>query len=101
MKAGITAEQEIVTKQFCYFGPVPESFYQQTKDGGWRHAFRMAARVAEAEVEERPMLRMKVWGEELGETAVELLTGMTNLYPKGRLTIEQVLDHAYWRECAS
>lgn len=101
MKAGITAEQEIVTKYFCYFGPVPESFYQRTEDEEWRHAFRMAARVAEAEVEERPMLRMNVWGEELGETAVELLTGMTNLDPKDRLTIEQVLDHAYWRERAS
>lgn len=61
----------------------------------------MAARVAEAEVEERPLLRMKVWGEELGETAVELLTGMTSLNPRDRLTIGQVLDHSYWRECAS
>lgn len=47
------------------------------------------------------MLRMKSWGPDLGETTVDLLSAMTNLDPKARLTIEQVLDHPYWRESAS
>lgn len=100
-KAGITPEQEILTKHFCYFGPVLESLYQQIKDEKWRTALRLASRMAEAEVKERPMLRYTVWGQELGEAAMELLSGMTNLDPKARLTIDQVLALPYWQECVS
>jgi hypothetical protein len=99
VKTGITPEQEVVTKHFCYFGPVPESLYEQIKDDKWRVALQVASRMAEAEVEERPMLRLRVWGQELGETAVDLLSRMTNLDPKARLTIDQVLAHPYWQEC--
>lgn len=99
-KAGITPEQEIVTKHFCYFGPVPESLYQQIKDEDWRNALRLAAQMADAEVEERPVLRMSFWGEELGPAALDMLSGMTNLDPKARLTIDEVLAHPYWKEAA-
>ena len=101
IKAGITPEQEIVTKHFCYFGPIPESFYQQIEDEKWRTALQLASRMAEAEVKERPMLRLRVWGQELGETAMDMLSGMTNLDPNARLTIDQVLAHPYWQECVS
>lgn len=57
--------------------------------------------MAEAELEERPMLRLRAWGQELGESALDLLSGMTNIDPKGRLTIDQVLAHPYWQECES
>ena len=99
VKAGISPEQEVVTKHFCYFGPVPESLYQQIKDEKWRNALQIASKMAETEVEERPMLRMTVWGQELGETALDMLSGMTNLDPKARLTIDQVLALPFWREC--
>lgn len=101
VKAGVTPEQEIMTKHFCYFGPVPESLYQQIKDEKWRTALRLAAKMAEQEVEERPSLKLRVWGEDLGETAVDLLSGMTSLDPDARMTIDQVLVHPYWRECIS
>ena len=35
---------------------------------------------------------------ELGELAVELLSGMTNLNPRARWNIERVLAHPYWLE---
>ncbi|CAK3772217.1 Serine threonine- kinase ppk4 [Lecanosticta acicola] len=98
VKAGITPEQEVLTKHFCYFGPVPESLYQQIEDEKWRAALQLASRMAEAEVEERPMLRLRVWGQELGDKAMDMLSGMTNLDPKARLTIDQVLALPYWRE---
>ncbi|KAF2724743.1 kinase-like protein [Polychaeton citri CBS 116435] len=101
VKAGITPEEEVVTKHFCYFGPVPESLYQHIKDQKWRVALQLASRMAEAEVEERPMLRMRAWGQNLGETALDMLSRMTNLDPKARMTIDQVLAHPYWQECAS
>ncbi|CZS96161.1 uncharacterized protein RAG0_05596 [Rhynchosporium agropyri] len=98
VKAGISPEQEVVTRHFCYFGPVPESLYQQIKDEKWRNALQLASKMAKAEVEERPMLRMMVWGQELGETALEMLSGMTNLDPKARLKIDQVLALPFWQE---
>ncbi|SMR50503.1 unnamed protein product [Zymoseptoria tritici ST99CH_1A5] len=98
VKAGITPEQEIITKHFCYFGPVPESLYQQIRDENWRTALRSASEMAEAEVKERPILRFRLWGQELGDSAMELLSGMTNLDPKARLTMDQVLALEYWRE---
>ncbi|RMY72759.1 hypothetical protein D0864_10357 [Hortaea werneckii] len=100
-KAGVTPEQEVLTRHFCYFGPVPESLYQQIKDKKWRHALQLASSMAEAEVKERPMLRLRAWGQELGESALDLLSAMTNIDPKGRLTIDQVLAHPYWQECDS
>lgn len=39
-RACITAEQEVVTKHFCYFGPVPGSFYQQIRDENWGLFYR-------------------------------------------------------------
>lgn len=100
IKSGITPEQEILTKHFCYFGPVPEALYQQIQDEDWRNALRLAAQMADAEVEERPVLRMSFWGEELGSAALDMLSGMTNLDPKARLTIDEVLAHPYWKEAA-
>ncbi|KAH9840408.1 kinase-like protein [Teratosphaeria destructans] len=34
LKAGITAEQEVLTRHFAYFGPVPESLYTRIPDEG-------------------------------------------------------------------
>lgn len=98
VKAGITAEQEVLTNHFCYFGPVPETFFQQIKDEKWKSALRLASRMAEEKVEKQPDLKLRVWGEELGESALDMLSGMTNLDPRARVTIDQVLAHRYWRE---
>lgn len=99
VKAGITPEQEIVIRHFSYFGSVPECLYQQIKDEKWRVALKSAARMADLQVEERPGLRLGVWGKELGEKALHMLSGMTNLDPNARLTIDQMLALAFWRDC--
>ncbi|EMF16201.1 kinase-like protein [Sphaerulina musiva SO2202] len=87
VKAGISAEQAVVVKHFCYFGPVPESLYEQIKDKDWRSAFRAASREAKA--------------ADLGEEAIEMLSGMTNLDPRARLTIDQVLALPFWQQLTS
>jgi hypothetical protein len=96
VKAGATAEQEILSRHFCYFGPVPESLYQYIKDERWRKGLRIAADISDKEVVDRPAIRLTVWAAQLGQPAVELLSGMTNLDPNARLKIEQVLAHRYW-----
>lgn len=57
--------------------------------------------MAEEQVEEQPNLGLRVWGEELGEMALDMLSGMTNLDPTARLAIDQVLAHPYWQEYCS
>ncbi|WPG97887.1 Hypothetical protein R9X50_00066900 [Acrodontium crateriforme] len=96
VKAGISPEQEVITKHFCYFGPVPEELYRQIKDEKWRTALQVASRMAEVKVEERPILRLNAWGQELGQTAIDMLSAMTNLDPEARPTIHQVLTFSYW-----
>ena len=98
IEAGFPPEQDIVTKHFCYFGPVPETLYEQIRDEDWRKAFRAAAKAADLEVTERPEMRMRFWTQGLGESAVDLLGKMTNLDPKRRPKIEEVLDHRYWQD---
>jgi hypothetical protein len=98
IQAGFPPEQEIVTKHFCYFGPVPESLYKQIRDETWRQAFRAAAEAADAEVAERPELRMKFWTQGLGESTFDLLEKITNLDPSSRPKIEEVLAHQFWQD---
>lgn len=98
LKAGISAEQETVTKHFSFFGPVPEALFQQTQDDNWRKALRSAARLAAERTEVLPHLRMTSWAAETGEAAVAMLSAMTNLDPQVRSTIAQVLAHPCWEE---
>jgi hypothetical protein len=98
LKAGISAEQETVTKHFCYFGPVPEALFQQIQNDDWRKALQSAAKQATARMETHPQLRMSSWAAELGETALAMLSAMTNLDPRARSTIAQALAHPYWQE---
>lgn len=101
VKAGISAEQAVVVKHFCYFGPVPESLYEQIKDKDWRSAFRAASTEADAAVGEEPLMRIGAWVQDLGEEAIEMLSGMTNLDPRARLTIDQVLALPFWQQLNS
>lgn len=95
---GISPEQEIVTRHFCYFGPVPEGLLQRVDDEDWCNALKEASEVAERAVKELPDQRFARWGQELGPGAQDMISGMTNLDPTARLTMDQVLMHPWWRE---
>lgn len=98
LTAGISPEQEVVTRHFSYFGPVPEGLYRCLADEQWKEAFKIASRVAHDEVIARPELRLRVWGQEMGTNALDMLADMLNLDPAARLSIDQVLDHRFWKE---
>ncbi|KZL64541.1 kinase-like protein [Colletotrichum tofieldiae] len=97
-KRGTTAEQEILTRHFSYFGSVSEGLLKQVNSVNWRRALEAASAVAEQEVKEQPGLRFIHWGEELGPEAQDMIVGMTNPDPTARTTIDQVLTHRWWRE---
>ncbi|PPJ54271.1 hypothetical protein CBER1_06572 [Cercospora berteroae] len=44
IEAGYPPEQDIVTKHFCYFGPVPDTLYEQIRDEHWRGGVPISCR---------------------------------------------------------
>jgi hypothetical protein len=97
VKAGISPEQEILTRHFCYFGPVTEGLLKQVDDEDWRNALKGTSGVADKALKEQPELRFEHWGQEIGPEAQNMIAGMTNMDPTARTTIDQVLAHPWWQ----
>jgi len=94
-EADITPEQEVLTRHFAYFGPVPESLYTRTPDEAWKTALRSAAHAADLEVIERAGLRLRIWGQQMTKPTLDLLFKTNALDPGARPTIRQVLEHPF------
>jgi len=94
----ITPEQEILTRHFSYFGPVPDAVFKDVGDENWSAALKGAAEIADELVKDDPRLRFERWGEELGPEALRVIAGMVALNPKARLDIYQVMAHPFWAE---
>ena len=52
--------------------------------------------MAEMTAEDQPGLRFAQWGEELGPEAKNMISGMTNLDPAARATMDEALKHGRW-----
>lgn len=94
---GITPRDHILTRHFSYFGPVDEGLLKQV-DSVKHNLLTLASDVAELAVMNQPELRFEVWGEELGEAALDMISGMTKPDPTARLTIDQVLGGSWWQD---
>jgi serine/threonine protein kinase len=94
---GITPHEEILTRHFSYFGPVNEGLLKQV-DSREHGTLKKASAMAELAVEDQPELRFEVWGKDLGEAALDMISGMTKPDPMARLTIDQVLRCSWWHE---
>jgi hypothetical protein len=97
VKSGISPEQEIVTRHFCYFGPVTEGLLKRVGDEDWCHNLKLASATADRALKEQPELRFAQWGEDIGPEAQNMIAGMTNMDPTARTTIDQVLAHLWWQ----
>ena len=98
LRHGISAEQEIVTRHFCYFGFVPEGLLKQVNDEYWCDALKSASQTAERAVKEQPELKFEHWGADLGPKAQDMIAGMTYPDPTARTTIDEVLTHPWWQD---
>ncbi|OIW30431.1 kinase-like protein [Coniochaeta ligniaria NRRL 30616] len=94
---GITPEEDILTRHFTYFGPVNEGLLKQV-DSREHRILKRASATADLAVKNQPDLRFEVWGKELGEAALDMISGMTKLDPTARLDIDQVLRCSWWQE---
>jgi serine/threonine protein kinase len=98
VRFGITPEQEVLSRRFAYFGPVPDALYRRVDDEVGRALLRDMAKIADARVESQPGCRFLCWSKELGPVAQDAISQMTRLDPTARPTIEQVLMHPWWQE---
>jgi len=98
LKHGISPEQENLTRHFSYFGPVTDGLLQRVNSENWCNALNSASLIAEKVVKEQPELRFEWWGRELGPNAQDMISGMINMDPTARTTIDQVLTHPWWQE---
>jgi serine/threonine protein kinase len=98
VRLGITPEQEVLSRHFAYFGPVPDALYRRVDDEVGRALLRDMAKIADARVESQPECRFFYWSKELGPVAQDAISQMTRLDPTARPTIEQVLMHPWWQE---
>lgn len=87
----------MVTRHFCYFGPVPQGLFEQVDDQTWDAAFRDSAEAARQAVEDNPGLSFATWDKQLDPEAYDIIAWMTNLDPATRPSIEQVLNCPWWR----
>ncbi|SMQ54442.1 unnamed protein product [Zymoseptoria tritici ST99CH_3D7] len=92
-----TQEMGMVTRHFCYFGPVPQGLFEQVDDQTWDAAFRDSAEAARQAVEDNPGLSFATWDKQLDPEAYDIIAWMTNLDPATRPSIEQVLNCPWWR----
>ena len=95
-KKGIEPEQEILVRHFLYFGPLRGGLLDQVNDETWISALKKACDMAEMTAKDQPGLRFEQWGEELGPEAKNMISGMTNLDPAARTTMDEVLKHGWW-----
>ncbi|KAI1263207.1 kinase-like domain-containing protein [Xylariaceae sp. FL1019] len=97
VKSGITAEQEIVSRHFVYFGPeVPEGLLKLVDSEDWCLALKNASEQAKRALKDRPDLGFQRWGQQLSHETVSMISGLINLDPAARLTIDQFLKHPWW-----
>ena len=96
LQRGITAEQEIVTRHFCYFGLATQGLLRQVNDKVWYKALESASQFAAEVVKEGPQLKLEYWGKDLGAQAQDIISRMTNPDPPVRPTIEEVMAHSWW-----
>ncbi|KAH6625546.1 kinase-like domain-containing protein [Boeremia exigua] len=95
---GIPPEQAVLTRHFAYFGSANEGLLKHVDSDTWSEALKSASQVAEETLQEQPVMSFDVWGHELGTEAQKMIAGMTRIDPRARLTIDQVMAHAWWQE---
>jgi hypothetical protein len=47
---------------------------------------------------DQPEMSFKVWGQELGPGALNVISQMTKPDPTARCTIDQIMAHPWWQE---
>jgi hypothetical protein len=91
-------EQRVLLRHFTFFGPPNERLFNWIDDENWTKVLEKMNELAEADLEERPIMSFEVWGQLLGSEAQKMISGTTKIDPGARSTIDEVLAHPWWHE---
>ena len=97
-KEGIEAEQVILYKLLSTFGPFSQELIRHVNDEYWGELLEALSRIVE---DEDPSWRFEQWEEStfpnLDPETKRVISRMTNLDPKKRATMDQVLEDSWWK----
>ncbi|KAL6240886.1 hypothetical protein RBB50_012145 [Rhinocladiella similis] len=97
-KEGTEPEQVILYKLLSMFGPLPPGLITHINDEYWGELLTALSQVV---AEEDPSGRFELWEEStfpnLDSEAKRVISRMTNLDPKKRATIDQMLEDPWWK----
>ncbi|KAF1994232.1 kinase-like protein [Amniculicola lignicola CBS 123094] len=96
LQFGISPEQEILLRHFSFFGPVSEGLLKRIDSEEWSNNFKTWSKMAEAAITEHPENKFESWGLGMGTEAYSLISGIVQIDPTARSTIDQVLAHKWW-----
>jgi len=99
-KEGTEPEAVILYKLLSIFGPVPPELITHVNDEYWS---QLITALAQAIAEEDTNCRFEQWEEStfpnLDTEAKRVILSMTNLDPKKRATMDQILGDPWWEVC--
>lgn len=94
---GTEPEHVVLYKLLSMFGPVPPGFIAHMND---EYCVELLTALSEAVAEEDPSVRFKQWEEStfpnLDHETKRMILRMTDLNPKNRATIDQILEDPWW-----
>jgi serine/threonine protein kinase len=94
---GTEPEHVILYKLLSMFGPVPPELITHINDEYWDE---LLTALSEAVAEEDPSVRFEQWEEStfpnLDHETKRMILRMTDLNPKNRATIDQILEDPWW-----
>lgn len=96
--SGTEPELVILYKLLSMFGPVPFELIAHINDEYWGE---LLTALSEAVAEEDPSMRFANWKEKdfpnLNRETKTMILRMTNLDPKKRPTMEQIMEDRWWK----
>jgi hypothetical protein len=98
VKKNMYPEQRVLLRHFEFFGPPNKRLLNWIDDENWTKVLEKMNELAEADLEERPIMGFEVWGQLLGSEAQKMISGTTKIDPGARSTIDEVLAQPWWQE---
>ncbi|KAK5093980.1 hypothetical protein LTS08_008764 [Lithohypha guttulata] len=97
-KEGTEPDQVIWYKLLSVFGPLPPELVTHVNDEDWGELFTALSLVV---AHEDPSARFEQWGKDvfpnLDPETKRVLSRMTNLDPKRRATMDEILEDPWWK----
>lgn len=89
-------EQECLTRQFAFFGPLPQELLDRVNNERGNRLLLEAAKAGELVATEDTGSRFEHWGNDLGLETKNMLSRLVNLGPMARATMDEILQDPWW-----